>query len=594
MRAKSKISVLFFLLLAACVPDNAGTSLAFAETASREAPASAVGNYIFYLQAKQDQDYDSAIKFLKATIKEDPSNKILVSELFTLLTIEGRIAEAAPYAREELKSDPSSLLAVLVLTVQDARENKYREALNRLEVFPNRDDNPFLIPLLEAWLYAGLDEPKKAKQALEKVNQKGTESFYYFHLALLNDMWGDSEEAEKNYEALLHGPGILSLRTVQTYGNFLLRRNDQKKFMTLIEAYRRGNRSYPLIEEDFFLAGASSGAKKIPMSVPTPKAGLAEVFFGVSGSLADKSSPESSLLFIRFSLNLDPSLSLARVLLGEVLEQQGRLNEALELYESEPETSETYFPAQMRTAMLLAKKGETEKAEKILQNLSQMHPSLPLPWVQMGDMFVAEKNFPMAIRSYTTAIEKIGTPQKSHWTLFYSRGIAYEQNNQWDLAEQDFLQALILSPEQPLTLNYLGYSWLERGKNVVKAREMLELAAFRAPQSSFITDSLGWAYYLMKDYKKAVPVLEAAVSQDPGSAVINDHLGDAYWRSGRRREARYQWRKALDVNDDLTPEDRARVEAKLEKGLDAIGDKVTVPEAELKSVIVKNEKNAGK
>ena len=166
---------------------------------------------------------------------------------------------------------------------------------------------------------------------------------------------------------------------------------------------------------------------------------------------------------------------------------------------------------------------------------------------------------------------------RSHWTLFYSRGAAYERNQQWDLAEQDLLQALILSPDQPLTLNYLGYSWIERGKNVLKAKEMLEKAALLAPREGFVMDSLGWAYYLLEDYDHAVIVLERAVDLDPGSAVINDHLGDAYWRVGRKREARFQWSKSLALNDDFPENGRDRVKMKLEKGLDAVGDKVRLP-----------------
>ena len=139
------------------------------------------------------------------------------------------------------------------------------------------------------------------------------------------------------------------------------------------------------------------------------------------------------------------------------------------------------------------------------------------------------------------------------------------------------MQALVLSPDQPLTLNYLGYSWVERGQNINKAREMLERAAFLAPREGFIADSLGWTYYLLKNFTSAVLLLENAVALDPGSGVINDHLGDIYWRLGRKREARFQWSKALSVKDDFAEGDRQRVELKLEKGLDAVGDKIMLP-----------------
>lgn len=110
---------------------------------------------------------------------------------------------------------------------------------------------------------------------------------------------------------------------------------------------------------------------------------------------------------------------------------------------------------------------------------------------------------------------------------------------------------------------------------------MLERAALLSPREGFIVDSLGWAYYLLKDYPKSVIVLENAVALDPGSAVINDHLGDAYWRVGRKREARFQWAKALGLKDDFPDNDRKRVEMKLEKGLDAVGDKIVLPDRKI-------------
>ncbi len=591
---RTKAFWLFLSLLAACVPENTAGSAAFdksehkaaVKTENKEAEelsfsADAVGPYILYLQARQDGDYEKAVSFLSATVKADPDNAALISEMLSLLALEGRTAEAMPYAQAELKNDPSSLLAALVVIVQNVKDERYTDALAVLKDFPHKKENAFLVPLLESWVYAGMGRQEKALETLESVNGRGTEALYVFHKALMNDMFGEESDAEENYELLLQEPGGLSLRAAQTYGNFLLRRNDIKKFSVLMEAYRKTSRSYTLTDESFFTAGKQPSSSEIPMSVPTAQAGMAEAFFDVASSLSGKGGADSALFFIRFALYLDPKLSLGRVLLGELLETQGRYAEAMELYESDSEDSETYYASRMRLALLQAQQKQIAEAEKTLEDLASKRGDLPLPWIETGDILLTDKQYEEAAKAYTKAIEKIPFPQKQHWSLFYSRGVAYERSGRPKAAEQDLIQALILSPDQPLALNYLGYFWLEQGKNIKKAKNMLERAAIRAPNEGFIADSLGWAYYILKDYKRSVPVLETAVSLDPGSAVINDHLGDAYWRSGRKREARYQWRKALDVNDDFMPGDRARTEAKLEKGLDVVGDKVVAGESGL-------------
>jgi Flp pilus assembly protein TadD len=114
-------------------------------------------------------------------------------------------------------------------------------------------------------------------------------------------------------------------------------------------------------------------------------------------------------------------------------------------------------------------------------------------------------------------------------------------------------------------LNYLGYSWIELGRNVDQATAMIQRAVAQQPTAGFIVDSLGWGQYKLGQYEESVRNLERAVQLTPGDSTVNDHLGDAYWKVGRQREARFQWKKALD----LGPDDKAapNLRQKLEKGL---------------------------
>ncbi len=152
--------------------------------------------------------------------------------------------------------------------------------------------------------------------------------------------------------------------------------------------------------------------------------------------------------------------------------------------------------------------------------------------------------------------------------MFYARGIALERNEEWDRAEADFLKALKLKPDQPLVLNYLGYSWIEQGRHVERAQKMIENAVAQRPNDGYIVDSLGWAHYRLNEYERAVKFLERAVELKPQDPVINDHLGDAYWQVGRRIEARFQWRHALALEPDDS--EIPKIKSKLDKGLASI------------------------
>ncbi|MBL6432409.1 MAG: tetratricopeptide repeat protein, partial [Alphaproteobacteria bacterium] len=166
---------------------------------------------------------------------------------------------------------------------------------------------------------------------------------------------------------------------------------------------------------------------------------------------------------------------------------------------------------------------------------------------------------------YSRGIDTISEPEPKHWALFYYRGICRERLKDWGPAEADFRQSLALSPDQPLVLNYLGYSLVDRGLKLSEALDMIRKAVELRPRDGYIVDSLGWAYYKLGRYEEAVVELEKAVALRPEDPIINDHLGDAYWKVDRRLEARFQWNHARDLEPE--PEELPKILDKIENGL---------------------------
>jgi Flp pilus assembly protein TadD len=179
------------------------------------------------------------------------------------------------------------------------------------------------------------------------------------------------------------------------------------------------------------------------------------------------------------------------------------------------------------------------------------------------------ERFPEAVEAYDRALALVDAPQPAHWVLYYTRGIANERAGNWNDAEADFRAALKLEPDQPLVLNYLGYSLVEKQRDLDEALGMIEKAVRGEPDDGYITDSLGWVLYRLGRYDEAVKPMLRAVELTPDDPVINDHLGDVLWKVGRRREAEFQWRRALSFGpaDDL---DMDRIRKKLEVGLDKV------------------------
>lgn len=169
---------------------------------------------------------------------------------------------------------------------------------------------------------------------------------------------------------------------------------------------------------------------------------------------------------------------------------------------------------------------------------------------------------------YNRAVDVMGgkVPEE-YWHVYYIRGIAYEQTDNWEAAEKDLTTALSYQPNHPYVLNYLGYSWADKGVNLDKATSMIQKAVDVRPTDGYITDSLGWVMFRNSDYKSAVSVLERAVELLPYDPTINDHLGDAYWKVGRKLEARFQWERAKNHSKD--EEQIGTIVNKLKSGLES-------------------------
>ena len=97
-------------------------------------------------------------------------------------------------------------------------------------------------------------------------------------------------------------------------------------------------------------------------------------------------------------------------------------------------------------------------------------------------------------------------------------------------------------------MNYLAYTWVDKGINLDEGLEMLKKAAKLRQDDPYIIDSLGWAYYAKKNYLQAEFFLRRAVELLPLDPVINDHYADALWQTNKKIRARYFWDYVLNLD----------------------------------------------
>jgi tetratricopeptide (TPR) repeat protein len=268
-------------------------------------------------------------------------------------------------------------------------------------------------------------------------------------------------------------------------------------------------------------------------AVATPAKGAAEALAGIGAAVGQEGGVEVASLYLRLALYLDKETAggLAALSLGNLLDSSGQGEAAIEAFRSISPDAPFRALGSLRAALALDRLDRTEEAEAAFKEALSRDPEDVQTYISYGNMLRGRERFAEAAEVYSQAVQRTADPVKADWSLFYFRGIAYERTKAWDKAEADFKKALELSPEQPLVLNYLGYSWVDMGRNLEEAEAMIRKAVELRPNDGYIVDSLGWAYYRLGRYEEAVTELERAVSLRADDPVIHDHLGDAYWKA---------------------------------------------------------------
>ncbi len=301
--------------------------------------------------------------------------------------------------------------------------------------------------------------------------------------------------------------------------------------------------------------------------MPTLREGAAEALMVPAAAMLADKQEELGLVYLRLILRLDPRRDDAQVLTGQVLEALGDLRAAREAYLQLGPKALRYPDARTRLAFTY-QSDDMPTALKIARETVAARPDSDMARLALADLLRADDQFEESTKVLDPLIASMGA--RADWQLYYRRAMALERSNRWPEAQRDLDKALQLRPDEPEVLNYLGYSWVNRGLKIKDGMAMIQKAVDAQPEEGAFVDSLGWAYYRLGDFAKSVATLEHAVSLDAGDAEINDHLGDAYWRVGRRDEAKFQWRAVLTMKPDA--QIKARAEAKLasEEGPDAV------------------------
>jgi len=162
-----------------------------------------------------------------------------------------------------------------------------------------------------------------------------------------------------------------------------------------------------------------------------------------------------------------------------------------------------------------------------------------------------------AIRWFDAALARAQTQPESAELLtaqfYFWFGAALERDGHMDRAAEMLMKAIELDPKHPAALNYLAYSWADRGLHLDRALELVRRALAEEPDNAAYIDTLGWIYFRQGRLEEALAELRRAVEKEPEEPEILDHCGDALHALGRTAEALPFWKRAFVFQPDSVP-----------------------------------------
>lgn len=525
---------------------------------------SVYGAYMAGRFAIAQQDLEHGLEHLNRAIELAPHNAALKSQAAFLHASLGEVSPAARLSRELELAGAGDEITPVILMAEAVRQGNFQLAQEHIASIESIGVGVVTKPLFHAWALAGQNRIDDAIAYLEgeAAQEIAQTPLVYYHVALLHELAGNLELAEQYYRKALTQGESKAQRIVEATGSFYERHRSMDAARKFYQGLADESRENWFAREA--LDHLNQGGHARP-AVTKAADGFAEVLFNSAGMVYSNDDVNDALFMSSVCLYLKPDFANASMMQAALLDEMDRLEQARAAYQNVPKDSAFYWRSQIEQALILYKMDREPQALRALMELTELRPDSHDPYVNIADIQKASGQFREAAASYTVALKKLGEPQGWHWPLYYARGIAYERSGDWGQAEADLHKALDLSPDNPDVLNYLAYSWVERGKNLPQAKAMLAKAMDQKSEDASILDSYGWVHYKLGDVKKAVYYLEQAVELMPSDAVVNDHLGDAYWAAGRTKEARFQWARTLTLDPDATLS--ATIEDKIANGL---------------------------
>jgi tetratricopeptide (TPR) repeat protein len=323
---------------------------------------------------------------------------------------------------------------------------------------------------------------------------------------------------------------------------FYFRQNNLEKFKEVIKTKVSNQFNKQLITKNFLLKNDIFSQKpNLPVILSSKLYNIA-----INENKAGDKSKSIQKILLETSIFLCPEMDIAKYSLAEIYNSEKLPYIALEKLNTISDKSYFFLPRNLKKLSIKKKIIKRDVYNKLLFQSLEIWPENESLLYELADYYKIKKEYEKSLKTYEKLIKNFG--ENDRLLFLYASNL--DKLNKWEDAKNLFLKLLKKNPEDTYTLNYISYRLSLRDEELGYALKLIKKALTLDPENGYFLDTIGWVEFKRKNFKNSVFYLEKATSILPNSAEVLDHLGDCYFKLGRKKEAIYQWKRALKYEDD--------------------------------------------
>jgi len=502
---------------------------------------------------------EDAVAAYERAVAKDPDSAYLRRRLAAGLAQQGRLDESLEHAKRAVELDPEDE-AARVFLAQLHRIRREPALAETLLVDPAGEplNADAALLLYQIRLEAGrLEEALAVARWL--VEQEPDELRGRIALASVYQEMDRPDDAERSLrEALELDPG--NLRIYGALARSLRERGESKReialYAEILERYPNHHATLVALGEAQMalddLQGAIATFQLVVDRYPEDVQSLKNLGYL---RFEARQFREAEDLFRR-AVESGPGEYEAAFFLGVVRRRMGEGDAALEAFEMIPPDHANFAEARTQIAAIYERRGRFDRALVEVERASKLDPSRDLD-LYTANLRGKSGDFDGAV----SHMERLLAEHPDDDELLFNLGVIYGEAKRTEEAIGFMQRALERNPENASALNYIGYTWAERGIRLDEAETMITRAIELRPDDGFIVDSLGWVFYMRarplvqsgrsrearRYLERALAELERADELTGGDPVISEHLGDTYLLLDEKQRALEHFEEALSL-----------------------------------------------